>query len=141
MTEVPADGLQAPAKVSALEPIIHDEIWVLPGPPDQYPSPQMTIQSRTTRLKRQKSSSPLASESSDDEELQPEPAKGQKPPAPPSRISGRIGKGQHGSRFGETVTKLARSSDSDDEEEPTTFREATSHPTRGKEWEKAIMDE
>jgi hypothetical protein len=26
-------------------------------------------------------------------------------------------------------------------EEPTTFREATTHPTRAKEWEKAIMDE
>src|SRR2546430_752125 len=144
MTEVPAEGLQVPAKVPVLEPIIHDEIQVLPGPPDQYPSPQATIQSRTTLLERQKSPSPPASEASeasDNEELQPESTKGQKPPAPPSHISERIGKGQHGPRFGETVAKLARSSDSDNEEEPMTFREATSHSTRGKEWEKAIMDE
>ena len=39
------------------------------------------------------------------------------------------------------VAKLARSLNPDDEEEPTTFREATTHPTRAKEWEKAIMDE
>ena len=39
MTEVPAEGLQIPAKVPVLEPIIHDEIQILPGPPDQYPSP------------------------------------------------------------------------------------------------------
>ena len=90
MTEVPAEGLQIPAKVSVLEPIIHDEIQVLPRPPDQYPSPQATIQSRTTLLERQKSPSPPASEASeasDNEELQPESTKGQKPPAPPSRIS------------------------------------------------------
>jgi len=133
MTEIPAEH--------ATEPIIHDEIRVLPDP-DQYPTPPTTIRSRTASPEPEKS--PSVSEDKEDEESQqPEkPARKQKPPPPPpSRVSERSGKGQHAPRFGETVAKLAQSSNPDDEEEPTTYREATTHPTCAKQWEKAIMDE
>src|SRR5437762_7702582 len=41
------------------------------------------------------------------------------------------------------TAKMARSinPDADDEDEPTTMQEAINHPTRGKQWEKAIRDE
>ena len=39
------------------------------------------------------------------------------------------------------VAKMARNIDPNDEDEPVTVREAVSHPTRGKQWEKAIQDE
>ena len=113
MTEVPA--------ASAVKPVIHPEIRVLPGPPEPKESPPASE----------------ASEASEDEEPQ-QPAKSaakKRPaPPPPSRVSERPGKGQHAPRFGETVAKLAQTSNPDDEEEPTTFREATTHPTRAKEW-------
>ncbi len=137
MTEVPA--------ASAVKPVIHPEIRVLPGPPDQYPTPPATVHLQTASPEP-KESPPAseASEASEDEEPQ-QPAKSaakKRPaPPPPSRVSERPGKGQHAPRFGETVAKLAQTSNPDDEEEPTTFREATTHPTRAKEWEKAIMDE
>jgi hypothetical protein len=137
---------EVPAAAPAIEPIIHDEIRVLPGPPDQYPTPPATIHSHTASPEPEKSPSAspeAASEASEDEEPQPaKPARKQKSAAPPpSRVSERPGKGQHAPRYGETVAKLAQSSNPDDEEEPTTYREATTHPTRAKEWEKAIMDE
>ena len=131
MAEVPA--------TPAIEPVIHDEIRVLHGPPDQYLTPPATVQSRTASpAPPSKASSPSISEASEDEEpQQPPPAKPmqkQRPPPPlPSRISERHGKGQHGPRFSETVAKLAQSSNPDDEEEPTTCREATMHPTRVKQ--------
>jgi hypothetical protein len=39
------------------------------------------------------------------------------------------------------MAKIARNIDSNDEDEPATVQEAINHPTRGKEWEKAIRDE
>ena len=135
MTEVPAG--------SAAKPVILPEIRVLPGPPDQYPTPPATVPSRTASPEKSPPASEASETSEDEEPQQPEkPAAKKKPaPPPPSRVSERSGKGQHTPRFGETVAKLARTSNPDDEEEPTTYREATTHPTRAKEWEKAIMDE
>jgi len=136
---------EVPAAAPTIEPIIHDEIRVLLGPPDQYPTPPATIHSHTASPEPEKSPSAspeAASEASEDEEPQPaKPGQKQKFTPPPSRVSERRGKGQHTPRYGETVAKMAQTSNPDDEEEPTTFREATTHPTRAKEWEKAIMDE
>ena len=39
------------------------------------------------------------------------------------------------------VAKMARNIDPNDEEEPATIQEAINHPTRGKQWEKAVRDE
>src|SRR5579859_4533286 len=39
------------------------------------------------------------------------------------------------------MAKIARNIDSNDEDEPATVQEAINHPTRGKQWEKAIRDE
>src|SRR5271154_4706049 len=39
------------------------------------------------------------------------------------------------------MAKLARNIDPNDEDEPTTVKEAIYHPTRGKQWKKAIQDE
>ena len=39
------------------------------------------------------------------------------------------------------TAKIARSINPDDEDEPATMQEAINHPTRGKQWEKAIRDE
>jgi len=39
------------------------------------------------------------------------------------------------------TAKIARSINPDDEDELATMQEAINHPTRGKQWEKAIRDE
>ena len=39
------------------------------------------------------------------------------------------------------TAKIARNINPDDEDEPATMQEAINHPTRGKQWEKAIRDE
>jgi Reverse transcriptase (RNA-dependent DNA polymerase)/Domain of unknown function (DUF4219) len=39
------------------------------------------------------------------------------------------------------IAKMARNIDPNDEEEPATVQEAINHPTRGKQWEKAVKDE
>src|SRR5271154_3897429 len=39
------------------------------------------------------------------------------------------------------MAKLARNIDPNDEDEPETVQEAINHPTRGKQWEKAIQNE
>lgn len=59
MTEIPAEH--------ATEPIIHDEIRVLPDP-DQYPTPPTTIRSHTASPEPEKS--PSVSEDEEDEESQ-----------------------------------------------------------------------
>jgi hypothetical protein len=48
---------EVPAEAPAIEPIIHDEIRVLPGPPDQYPTPPATIHSHTASPEPEKSPS------------------------------------------------------------------------------------
>ena len=70
---------------------------------------------------------------------------------PTHRTSARTGKGTFTTRkFAEEsfskpekirMAKIARNIDPNDEDEPVTVREAVSHPTRGKQWEKAIRDE
>ena len=68
------------------------------------------------------------------------------------RASGRPGKGTYTSKkFADEdfnkkpgqvrMAKLARNLDSNDEDEPASLQEAINHPTRGKQWEKAIQDE
>ena len=78
-SEVPA--------AAAAEPIIHDEIRVLHGPPDQYPTPPVMIHSRTASPEPEKSPSAspeAASEASKDEEpLQPAKSARKQRPAPP----------------------------------------------------------
>src|SRR5277367_2465981 len=67
------------------------------------------------------------------------------------RASGRTGKGTFTTKkFTEEdfdkpprvrMAKIARNIDPNDEDEPTTVQEAINHPTRGKQWEKAIQEE
>jgi hypothetical protein len=142
--------MEVPAAAPATKPIIHDEIRVLPGPPPQYPTPPATIRptaSPEPEPAKSPSPGPASEDDEPDEPQQPPPPakptrKQKAPPPPPSRVSERSGKGEHTPRYGQVaVAKLAQSSNPDDDEEPTTFQEATTHPTRAKEWEKAIMDE
>lgn len=129
---------EVPAAAPPTQGIIHDEIRVLPGPPPQYPTPPATIHpTASSEPELAKSPSPgLESEDDEPEETQQSsqasakaPRK-QKPPPPPLRVSERSGKGEHTPRYGQfAVAKLAQSSNPDDEEEPTTYQEATTHPT------------
>src|SRR5205809_6374511 len=59
MTEVPA--------ASAVKPVIHPEIRVLPGPPDQYPTPPTTVRSTTPPPGPSPPPSPSESSDEDDE--------------------------------------------------------------------------
>ena len=137
------EKLMIEVSATTAKPVIHPEIRVLPGPSDQYPTPPTTIPSRTASPEKSPSTSEI-SETFEDEEPQQSAksaAKKKSTPPPPSCISERSGKGQHIPWFGETVAKLAQTSNPDDKKESTTYREATTHSTRAKEWEKVIMNE
>ena len=128
-------------EIPAMESIIYDEIRVLPGPPDQYPTPPTTERSRTASPDSEKSVHDPTESSEEEELLQPEkPAPKQRPTPPPPRVSTRLGKGQHTPHFGEASAMLANANP-DDEPEPTTYQEAINHPTRGMKWEDAFMEE
>ena len=134
------------AEIPAAEPVIFDEIHVLPGPPDQYPTPPTTVRSTTPPPGPSPPPSPSESSDEDDEvgDLTPpaKPAPKKRPaPPPPSRVSSREGKGQHTPRYGEETSAFLANANADDEPEPATYQEAINHPTRAKGWEKAFMEE
>ena len=76
---------------------------------------------------------------------------GQEAESETQRASGRSNKGKFTStKYADEnfnkgrkshIAKMARNIDPNDEEEPTTIQEAINHPTRGKQWEKAVQDE
>src|SRR5579859_3429582 len=137
--------------------IIHDSITVLPEPPAETKEPQ------------QEPSAPPVSEhpDSDSDSEEPEtvdpqvllqessakePATGGTASGSTQRSSARSNKGiltskkfadeDFDKRSGQTrMAKIARNIDPNDEDEPATVQEAINHPTRGKQWEKAIQDE
>jgi hypothetical protein len=137
--------------------IIHDSITVLPGPPPATKEPQRQLSTPT----------PTEHPESDSEEEEPEPvdphnvlqetSANEQPPGgavsgPTLKVSARSNKGtfttkkfadeDFDTRPGQTrMAKLARNIDPNDEDEPTTVKEAINHPTRGKQWEKAIRNE
>ena len=133
---------QLAAEIPAAEPVIFDEIRVLQGPPDQYPTPPTTVRSATPSPPPGPSPPPSPSVSDEDDDLPPPaPVKQRPAPPPPSRISSREGKGQHKPRYGESATAKLANVNSDDEAEPATYQEAINHKTRAKGWEKAFMVE
>ena len=143
--------------------VIHDSITVLPGPgpetepeePKWIPTPPPTERSESASGDDQETQfvdpqillQEAASETRD-ERIGGASSDGV---APSVRTSGRSGKGTFTTKkFTEEdfskpekirMAKIARNIDPNDEDEPVTVREAVSHPTRGKQWEKAIQDE
>ena len=117
----------------------HDSITVLPGPPRarQIPTPAPTEPD-------------YPSDSDDEEPVDPQILL-QESSAATQKTSARSNKGTFTStKFADEdfdkgkrahVAKMARNTDPNDEEEPATIYEAINHPTRGKQWEKAIRDE
>jgi len=152
---------QTPAILEETPRIIHDSITVLPGPPEteerrkQLPTPpttenaysdseepgpdmvdpQILLQESTMNGLQESTSGSVAGE----------------PTRESTRTSARSNKGVLTStkfadeNFDKTprvrMAKLARSIDPNDEDEPKTVQEAINHPTRGKQWEKAIREE
>ena len=137
--------------------IIHDSITVLPGPPEE------TTQPPALPAREHPGSGPEDSEEEPEEAVDPqillqeppaneqEPALGGAASVPTPKVSARSNKGTFTSMKFENekfdkgprthMAKIAWSGNPDDEEEPRTVQEAINHPTRGKQWEKAIRDE
>ena len=143
--------------------VIHDSIMVLPGPgpeteteePKWIPTPPPTERSESTpgddqepQLVDPQILLQEAASKTRDERIGGASSDGV---APSVRTSGRSGKGTFTTKkFTEEdfskpekirMAKIARNIDPNDEDEPVTVGEAVSHPTRGKQWEKAIRDE
>src|SRR3984885_8291760 len=147
---------QTPATYIEEPRIMYDSITVLPGPPAGTQEPQQQLPT------------PPQSEHPDTEEPEepePEPVDPgillQETPMEPAtggstsgtqRSSARSNKGTTTSKkFADEsfdkaprvrIAKMARNMmDPNDEDEPTTVKEALNHPERGKQWEQAIRDE
>jgi hypothetical protein len=126
-------------------PTIYDSITVLPRPPE--------YEERRRLLQRPKSPTPPPPEPEDEEPEEVDPQiLLQQTDGPTQRASGRANKGTFTTtrfedeeftkgRKGPHVANVARKINPDDEEEPMTVQQAISHPTRGKQWEKAIKEE
>jgi hypothetical protein len=128
--------------------IVHDSITVLPAPQNngQLPTPPATEHQDS-----EPGSDPESSISSggNNEPTSVDPRLLLQQTEPERRSSSRSNKGTFISpRFIEEgfpkrspTARIARSINTDDEDEPVSIQEAISHPTRGKQWEIAINDE
>ena len=142
--------------------VIHDSITVLPGPgPETEPEEPKWIPTPPPTERSESASGEQETQFVDPQILLQEAASETRDGriggassdavAPSVRTSGRSGKGTFTTKkFTEEdfskpekirMAKIARNIDPNDEDEPVTVREAVSHPTRGKQWEKAIQDE
>jgi hypothetical protein len=157
---------QTPAVYEDEPRTVHDSITVLPRPPEntgqqQLPTPPATENPESESDSDLEESGP---EMVDPQILLQESASGSTTGGPTSesatggptdgstRTSARSNKGTLTStKFQDEsfdkgagrvrTAKMARSTNPDDEDEPATMQEAINHPTRGKQWEKAIRDE
>jgi hypothetical protein len=136
--------------------IIHDSITVLPRPPAEAQQPFSTPPPSEHPDPEEQEPGPidpqiLLQESSMMNE-QPESAIGDSINVQTQRSSARSNKGTTTSQkfpdedFNKRprqtrMAKLARNIDPNDEDKLATMQEAVNHPTRGKQWEKAIQDE
>src|SRR5579859_6948889 len=136
--------------------IIHDSITVLPEPPAETKEPQQEPPVPPVSEHQDSDSDSEEPETVDPQVLlqessAKEPATGGTASGSTQRASGRPGKGTFTSmkfqdeKFDKEprirMAKIARNIDPNDEDEPATVKEAINHPTRGKQWEKAIRDE
>ena len=154
---------QTPAVYIEEPRIMHDSITVLPGPPAETEEPQQQLptpppsEHPDPEEPEQETVDPgiLLQEST---AIEPqEPATGgtgrrsrqaesrhkghrqdrTKGPSPPRNSQTKTSTKQPRVR----MAKIARNIDPNDEDEPATVQEAINHPTRGKQWEKAIRNE
>jgi len=147
---------QTPAIYIEEPKVIHDSIIVLPKPPSETEEPrrQLPMPPQSEHPDPEEPEEPelvdpaiLLQESTTNEEQ----ATGRTTSGTTQRASARSNKGTITSKkFADEdfekqprvrMAKLARNIDPNDEDEPTTVQEAINHPTRGKQWEKAIRDE
>src|SRR5947207_2374705 len=148
---------QTPALYEVEPRTVHESITVLPGPPEeQLPTPPATenADSDSEEPGPDMVDPQILSQESTVNEPQ-ESAGGSATGGPTdgsTRTSARSNKGiltstkfqdeSFDKKAGRVRTaKIARSINPDDEDEPATIQEAINHPTRGKQWEKAIHDE
>jgi hypothetical protein len=120
--------------------IIHDSITVLPGPPEpEAVDPGILLQESTMTIERQKQVTGGSTDGSTDGSTQRASARSNKGTVTSTRFEDE----DFDKRSGQPrMAKLARSSiDPNDEDEPATVQEAINHPTRGKQWEKAIQND
>jgi Reverse transcriptase (RNA-dependent DNA polymerase)/gag-polypeptide of LTR copia-type/Integrase core domain/GAG-pre-integrase domain/Domain of unknown function (DUF4219) len=153
---------QTPAILEEAPRIIHDSITVLPGPPPEIEEPQQMPTPPASEHPDSEDPEEEPEELVDPQILMQESRttdKLQGPAIGPAtggttstqRASARSNKGiLTSTKFADEnfdkaprvrMAKLARNIDPNDEDEPRTVQEAINHPTRGKQWEKAIRDE
>jgi len=128
--------------------IIQDSITVLPAPQDnqQLPTPPATEHQDSEPDSDPESS---ISDEENQESTPVDPSLLIPETEPVRRSSSRSNKGtfisprfiEEGFSTRPPTARIARSVNIDDEDEPTSIQEAIRHPTRGKQWEKAILDE
>jgi hypothetical protein len=116
--------------------IIHDSITVLPGPLEpEAVDPGILLQESTTTIERQEQATGGSTNSEQTQRASARSTKG-------IITSKKFADEDFDKRSGQTrMAKIAWNIDSNDEDEPATVKEAINHPTRGKQWEKAIRSE
>src|SRR5271169_3570604 len=143
---------QTPATYIEEPRIIHDSITVLPEPPAKTKEQQLPTPPATEHPDSDSDSDSDSEENAVDPQiLLQEPAPGGAASVPTPKVSARSNKGTFTTKkFAEEsfnkeprvrMAKIARNANPDDDDEPATVQEAINHPTRGKQWEKAIRDE
>jgi hypothetical protein len=128
--------------------IIHDSITVLSEPPE---APMPPVSEHPDSDSEEEAVDPQILLQANEQPAIGGTAPGGAAGGPTPKTSARSNKGTFAStKFQDMdfdkkprvrMAKIVRNVNPDDEDEPVTVQEAINHPTRGKQWEKAIRDE